>query len=79
MKFKKPYSTSEYDLKSFIESELDGNDYERGSVESAMAQANNVTEAFSRLIETLVSKKQLDRDDVIMIVKGYKPEFHNFD
>jgi hypothetical protein len=52
------------DAKTFIESRLDGDDYERGAIESARAQGENVSVAFARLIQILFDKKVLTQAEV---------------
>lgn len=58
-------------VKEYVEKNLDGTDYERGSVETAQAQANNVSEAFARLISTLFDHKKLQEHEIEYIVKGW--------
>lgn len=74
MKFKDGISTREFTLAEFLERELDGSDYERGSVETAQATANKVAEAFSRLVQLMVERKELNRAEVYTVITGYKNE-----
>ena len=54
----------ELDVQQAVILSLDGNDQDRGSVESAAATANNVAEAFGTLIEILHAKGALNDADV---------------
>jgi len=61
--------------KALVESYLDGDSYDHGGrLESVQAQANNVTEAFGRLVEILFDKKVLSKNDVYTIAVGYVPQ-----
>lgn len=52
----------------FIMYKLSGNDYDKGAIETAQAQANNVTEAFARLVNVLFEQKKISKRDVYNIV-----------
>lgn len=71
MKFKSRLYNSEMELQQFIQSNLDGRDYENGAVEAAQDTADNTAKAFARLIEILVERNQLTKNEVITIVTGY--------
>lgn len=56
-----------YDLATFVAGQLDGDDYERGAVESAQATADNVAQAFGRLVDLLAERGLLSATDVTML------------
>lgn len=66
------YSDVVLSIRDFIEASLDGSSYDKGSVETAQSQANNVTEALGRLCELLVEKKVLTEEDVFYIGQACK-------
>ena len=51
--FPHPYKSKKekFTIEELSESMLDGHDYERGSVETAQAAADNVAKAFGRLMK----------------------------
>lgn len=53
-----------YDLADHIASLLDGNDYDRGALESARATADNVGLMLGKLIDVLAAKGVLTKDDL---------------
>lgn len=70
-KFSSIYKTPNCSAADYVKSYLDGFDYEQDKVDSAISQANNVTDAFSRLIEILFDDNVLTKEQVILIVQGY--------
>lgn len=69
--FKRKYSSvfnyDPCDAETYILSCLDGNEYDRGAIETAHAQADNVSEAFSRLVQILFDKNLLAKKDVKIV------------
>ena len=80
--FKGPYSgertkDDRLSASEIVEFVCDGDDYERGSVEAARAQADNCSKTLGRLVEKLFDKGVLSRSEVIEIVDrayDYKDE-----
>lgn len=54
-------------LYEFVEKKLRGSDYGLGSVEAVTAEAENVKEAFCRLIEVLYDSNVIKKCDVYYI------------
>lgn len=65
---KHDFYNRKFATKDFIIYKLSGNDYDRGAIETAQAQADNVTEAFARLINVLFEQKKISKRDVYNIV-----------
>jgi len=71
MRFKNPYGERELTVAEFAANELDGNYYDRGALESAEATANNVNDAFSRLLQVLADRHLLTKNEVHKIINNY--------
>ena len=54
----------ELDLVDYVTSSIDGDDYERGALEATQATASNISILLGKLIERLVSKKELTEVDL---------------
>lgn len=66
------YDTNMVTARDFCEKELNGRFYDNeGIIEETSKQVNNVTIAFSKLMETLNDKNILSDDDVYRIIKNY--------
>lgn len=52
------------DLVEYITNQLDGDDYDRGSLESARATADNAVDLLGKLIDVLAAKTTLTDDDL---------------
>ena len=74
MKFKERYGSQTLDLQRFLHKELNGADYELGQLETVQNGHSKLETSFINLIETLVKKEVLSKNDVYMIVYGYVPE-----
>ena len=59
-------------LREAISDALSGEDYERGTLETAQAAADNAAEALGRLMEVLYGKGILSHDEIILIVDTAK-------
>lgn len=57
------------DLLSYVESQVDGDDYDRGALESARATANNAGLLLAKLIDVLAAKKVLTDDDLFSLFR----------
>lgn len=55
-----------------VESNLDGNDYGLGELESLSSEVNNLSSAFGMLIEKLSDRNVLDNDDVEDFINTYE-------
>lgn len=66
IKVKQPLYTEDQkiDLVQYIIEQLDGDDYDRGALESARATANNAGLLLGKLINVLVAKKILTENDL---------------
>lgn len=53
-----------YDLADHITNLLDGDDYDRGALESARATADNASLMLGKLIDVLATKRVLTKDDL---------------
>lgn len=70
-KFANVYSKPNCDAVAFMQSWLDGNDYERGSLETAQVTANNVADAFARMIGVFFENGTLTKEDVEKIAGAF--------
>lgn len=62
--FEREYRTEELTAAELIERELDGSSYDRGSLETAQADAENCKAGLARLVQVLFDKSVLTRVDV---------------
>lgn len=74
MKFKVPYSSQTLDLQRFLHKELNGADYELGQLETVQNGHSKLETSFINLIEKLVDKEILSKNDIYMIIYGYVPK-----
>lgn len=58
-------------IEQFAEYSLDGDDYGKGSLESAADTATNNSKAIGRLLEVLHSKNIVSDSDICNIIIGY--------
>lgn len=65
---KDEYESKNESLSEFIEEALNGDDYDRGALESARATADNVSKAFANLLTLLVENGTVGIDKVLGIV-----------
>ncbi len=66
------YSDKEFTAAELIETELDGSCYDRGSLETAQAQAENCSKAMGRLVQVLFDRGAISRCDVWEVAgRGY--------
>lgn len=72
--FRRPYSEMNYTIEELVEECLEGSDHERGAVEEAQAEAENVKKAFGRLLRILYEKQKITKRDIYFIVHEYIPE-----
>lgn len=72
MKLKHPFNNEPMAVSSFVEFHLKGQ--ERGALETVQVQADNISVAFSRLVELLAERGQLSKEEVYRIVGAYIPE-----
>jgi len=66
-KIKKFFGSSEdikIDLVEYITTQLNGDDYDRGALESARGTADNVGAMLTKLIDILAAKRVLSNDDL---------------
>lgn len=77
--YKKQYYDTVHNesIKMYVENELNGDDYDRGSLESARATADNATEALGRLLDVLATKELLTAKDIVDIVTGYSDDYED--
>lgn len=57
-------------LELYAEKVFDGDDYERGSVESARKTADNAVVALGRLLDVLYMTKTISAHEAIYIING---------
>ena len=65
---KDEYESKNEILSEFIEEALNGDDYNRGALESARATADNVSKAFANLLTLLVENVTIGIDKVLGII-----------
>lgn len=58
------------DIKEYIERKIDGDDYERGSVESARATADNAGKVIANLVFILRKNGLLQESEINEITEG---------
>lgn len=73
-RFKMPYQNTKLEASALVERALDGGDYDRGAIETAAAQAENVTKALGRLVQTLNDGKALTDGEVYYVALGYEKD-----
>ncbi len=68
------YEVSEYitTVSGYVESSLDGEDYDRGVLAAMQRKADNSIEALARLCDVLAEKGIISLQDVVYVAKGYK-------
>lgn len=59
-----PWITKDLSVAEYVETNLDGSDYEHGAVETAEATANNCKNYLAKLTALLVEKKLLTEDEL---------------
>lgn len=59
-------------IPEFAERELNGDDYQRGAVESARAQADKVSRAFARLLTVLICKDVIEFEKAYFVITGFQ-------
>lgn len=73
MKFEDRYDSEvEVNVEKAVYYSLDGHDYDRGSVETAAATAENTLRAFSKLMQILAEKNLLTKEEIIEITGMYR-------
>lgn len=68
MKFQARYDNSSYELADFMEKHLDGGSYETGKMETIEYTQTNLIAAFSELLNILLTKKIISKEDIYKMV-----------
>lgn len=58
-------------IAQFVGDRLNGDDYDRGQLESARKTADNATAALGRLVQLLTDRGLLNASDIAFIVYGH--------
>ncbi len=72
IKIKVPYSSTDVqidNLEGYIIDHLDGNDYDRGVLESAHQATTNISSLLAKLIELLAAKDVLTNEDLSKLLR----------
>lgn len=67
----KNWNGRELNIREYVLENLDGSDYDSGQLETLSRTVDNISGAFARLVEHLVSKNLMNKEEVQLVIKGF--------